>query len=234
MQITSETIGLLCAISTGRSTYAVIVLTFVLLFLMTFTGFLVACERWGVGGLWVLAVVCRHERGGHMPCPTELASPGSRAGSLPTARCSHPRLLPLDIQDLLSHLCLHCTCVRRCLVLAASCVEFVRPAAGARLVAPAQPAFEPPAAYLPPSPLPPLQWCRTSSLATHFTMPTIRRCRGRTSSPAKWTMACHVGGLRTPAAAAMACRFPTHLPLNHGCLPPPPQHTHTTFPPSPT
>lgn len=41
-QITSETMGLLCAISTPRSMYAVIMLTFLLLFLMSFTGFLVS------------------------------------------------------------------------------------------------------------------------------------------------------------------------------------------------
>ncbi|PSC69816.1 ATP-binding cassette sub-family G member 2 [Micractinium conductrix] len=40
-QLTSETLGLLCALCTSRSTYAVILLTFVLLVLMTFTGFLV-------------------------------------------------------------------------------------------------------------------------------------------------------------------------------------------------
>jgi ABC-type multidrug transport system permease subunit len=41
-QLTSETIGQLCALCTGASMYAVILLTFVLLLLMTFTGFLVS------------------------------------------------------------------------------------------------------------------------------------------------------------------------------------------------
>lgn len=41
-QITSETLGLITALITSRSMYAVILLTFILIFLMSFTGFLVS------------------------------------------------------------------------------------------------------------------------------------------------------------------------------------------------
>lgn len=41
-QLTSETVGTMCAVVTGSSTYAVLILTFVLLFLLSFSGFLVS------------------------------------------------------------------------------------------------------------------------------------------------------------------------------------------------
>lgn len=41
-QITSETIGMLCAAATRTSTMAVLMLTFVLLILLSFSGFLVS------------------------------------------------------------------------------------------------------------------------------------------------------------------------------------------------
>ncbi|KAL4435933.1 hypothetical protein ABPG77_000695 [Micractinium sp. CCAP 211/92] len=41
-QLTSETIGTMCAIACGNATYAILLLTFVLLFLLSFSGFLVS------------------------------------------------------------------------------------------------------------------------------------------------------------------------------------------------
>jgi ATP-binding cassette, subfamily G (WHITE), member 2 len=41
-QITSESIGLMCGMATSSATYAILVLTFVLLFLLSFSGFLVS------------------------------------------------------------------------------------------------------------------------------------------------------------------------------------------------
>jgi ABC-type multidrug transport system ATPase subunit/ABC-type multidrug transport system permease subunit len=41
-QITSESIGLMCGMATSTATYAILVLTFVLLFLLSFSGFLVS------------------------------------------------------------------------------------------------------------------------------------------------------------------------------------------------
>lgn len=112
-QLTSETIGLLCALSTSRSMYAVILLTFVLLLLMTFTGFLVTGELWAVARVvhpWALASA----RGSTAPTAhADATHSPTLAATRPLTPCpfhSHTGLLLLDqVSSLDGVRCIACT-----------------------------------------------------------------------------------------------------------------------------